>query len=136
MKSPKGVAWAVQTLEQVNVIWLHWLLRVHHITTLIFQALTTSDKFWKRITMVCHIKADNYRFRSLDRAFANRFFSWFLHLRSLAWNSLAASVDDMLLPNCWAHASAHFCDDKHLMRETGNTIQSLNHNFTIFIQQQ
>lgn len=135
MKSPKGVAWAVQTLEQVNVIWLHWLLRVHHITTLIFKALTTSDKFWKRITMVCHIKADNYRFRSLDRAFANRFFSWFLHLRSLAWNSLAASVD-MLLPNCWAHASAHFCDDKHLMRETGNTIQSLNHNFIIFIQQQ
>lgn len=100
-------------------------------TTLIFQVLNNEDTIKKkRITIVSHVEVENYRFRSPDRAFANRFFSWFLHLRSLAWNSLAASVDDMLLANRWAHSSAHFCDDQHLTRGIRN------HIFTIFIQQQ
>lgn len=73
---------------------------LHHITTVMLHAMRNSDMFCKRIIEVFHFEGDNYRFRSSDRAFASRFFSWFLHLRSLAWNSLAASVDDMLLPNC------------------------------------
>lgn len=123
----------MQTLKQVGVIWLHWLLRVRHITTVMLYApISNSYKFWKSITNVFHVEGDNYRFRSPDKAFASRFFSWFLHLRSLAWNSLAASVDDMLLPNCWAQTSAHFCHDEHLIREIRNTIQSPNHIFIIF----
>lgn len=90
---------------------------LHHITTVILHAMSNSDKFWKRITKVFHDEGDDYRFRSSDRAFASRFFSWFLHLRSLAWNSLAASVDDMLLPNCWAQTSAHFSHDEHLIEK-------------------
>jgi len=107
---------------------------VCHITTvMLYATMRNSYKLWKSITNVFHVEGDNYRFRSPDKAFASRFFSWFLHLRSLAWNSLAASVDDMLLPNCWAQTSAHFCHDEHLMREIRNTIQNTNTNLHIFI---